>query len=88
MGGLARCARKKDFWQARLHLILTYHVIFGFKQKPKTKRPKIQVSGAGGLAALAKKDFWQARLHLILTYHVIFGFKQKPKTKGPKIQTQ
>ena len=36
-----------------------------------------QVSGVGGLAALAKKEFWQARLHLTLRYHVIVVFLNK-----------
>ena len=48
MGGLAALA-KKDYWQARPRLTLTYHIFFVFKQ----------VSGVGGLAALAKRDTWQ-----------------------------
>ena len=60
VGGLAALA-KRDSWQARPRLTLTYHII-GEKE---------QVSGAGGLAALAKRDYWQARPHLTLTYHII-----------------
>ena len=60
MGGLAALA-KRDSWQARPHLTLTYHII-GEKE---------QVSGVGELAALAKRDSWQASPHLTLTYHII-----------------
>ena len=41
-----------------------------------TFRLKKQVSGVGGLAALAKRDCMNTRLHLILSNHVIFVFKQ------------
>ena len=64
--GVLTALTKRDFWQARPRLTLTYHII----------GEKKQVSGAVGLAALAKKDYWQARPRLTLTYHVILVFKQ------------
>ena len=38
----------------------------------KISLSKKQVSGVGGLAALAKKDSWQARPRLTIAYHIVF----------------